>query len=55
MVYIQRRDGKILETVDEFTSYSEAKINVIEYRISDNTAIYYLSNRACKAWNQSKG
>jgi hypothetical protein len=55
MVYIQRCVGKNLETVDEFTSYSEAKLNIVEYRISDKTAIYYLSNRACKAWNQSKG
>ena len=55
MVYIQRREGKNLETVDEFPSYREAKINIVEYRISDNSAIYYLSNRACKHWNQSKG
>jgi hypothetical protein len=55
MVYIQRREGKDLETVDEFTSYSEAKINIVEYRSSDNAATYYLSTRACKAWHQSKG
>jgi hypothetical protein len=55
MVYIQRCEGKNLETVDEFTSYSEARLNVIEYRISDKSAIYYLSNRVCKNWNQLKG
>jgi hypothetical protein len=48
--YIQRKDGSTLETVDEFDSYKEAKVMVKEYRISDTSASYYISSRACKSW-----
>ena len=50
MVYIQRKDGRHLETVDEFETWKEARKMVIEYRISDSSAIFYLSRRACKEW-----
>ena len=52
MYYIQRRGDGQLETVDEFTDFSEAKKVVREYRISDASAEYYLSTRACKAWRE---
>jgi hypothetical protein len=48
--YIQRRDGKNLETVDEFTSTREARAMVREYQIADRSARYYMSSRPCKAW-----
>lgn len=48
--YIQRKDGKDLETVDEFETYKEAKAMVIEYRLSDSAADYYISSRCCKHW-----
>lgn len=50
MVYVQRKDGKDLETVDEFETWKEARETVKEYRISDTSAEYYLSSRPCKAW-----
>lgn len=50
--YIQRKDGRDLETVDEFETYREARAMVKEYRISDPTAHYYVSSRACKTWNE---
>ena len=50
MVYIQRKDSNGLETVDEFTTYKEARLMVSEYRLSDPYATYYLSSRACKHW-----
>lgn len=50
MVYIQRKDSFGLETVDEFTTHKEARAMLKEYRISDPSAQYYLSSRACKAW-----
>lgn len=50
MVYVQRKDSHQLETVDEFTSWREARAMVIEYRMSDPSATYYLSKRACKDW-----
>ena len=50
--YIQRKDGKDLETVDEFETYKEAKAMVIEYRLSDSSAYYYVSSRCCKHWKQ---
>lgn len=53
MTYIQRKGDGYLETVDEFASYKEARAMVAEYRMSDPTAHYYLSSRACKAWRQS--
>ena len=53
MKYIQRKDGKMLETVDEFETFKEAKAMVKEYRLSDSSAEYYISSRACKAWRES--
>lgn len=53
MYYIQRKDGKELETVDEFETRKEAQAMVKEYRISDTSAQYYISSRCCKAWKDS--
>ena len=52
MVYIQRKDGKTLETVDQFETYKEARDMLKEYQMSDSSANYYLSSRACKEWNK---
>ena len=50
-VYIQRKSqGFALETVDEFPTFKEARVMLKEYRISDPSAEYYLSSRACKSW-----
>ena len=54
MVYIQRIDENGLETVDEFTSYTEARKMLIEYRLSDTSATYRISSRATKAWREDK-
>lgn len=51
MVYIQRLDSYGRETVDEFTNRKEAKLMLTEYQLSDKSAIYYLSSRACKNWS----
>ena len=53
MIYIQRRDRYQLETVDEFPTYKEARAMLREYRMSDPSANYYLSQRPCKAWKES--
>ena len=50
MIYIQRRDRYGLETVDEFTTRKEARAMLSEYRMSDPSANFYLSTRACKGW-----
>jgi len=50
MVYVQRKGNGYLETVDEFESRKEAVAMIKEYRLSDPSAIYYLSRRCCKAW-----
>jgi hypothetical protein len=50
MVYIQRKDGRDLETVDEFETWKEARAMVREYRLADQSAGYYLSRRCCKSW-----
>lgn len=48
--YIQRRDGRNLETVDEFATWKEARDMLAEYRASDRFADYYISSRPCKGW-----
>ena len=50
MIYIQRRSST-LETVDEFESRREAKAALIEYKLADPSAFYYLSTRPCRAWS----
>ena len=50
MNYIQRKDRFGLETVDQFEKYSEAVKMLKEYRMSDKSAHYYISSRACKGW-----
>jgi hypothetical protein len=50
MIYIQRKSGGYLETVDAFDTIKEARAMLNEYRLSDSSAEYYLSRRACKAW-----
>jgi hypothetical protein len=48
--YIQRRDGRNLETVDEFATWKEARAMLTEYRMSDPSAEFYISSRPCKGW-----
>lgn len=55
MIYVQRKDSRYLETVDEFETWKEARAMVKEYRLSDPSANYYLSSRACRDWNKSEG
>jgi putative IMPACT (imprinted ancient) family translation regulator len=50
MYYIQRKDSRELETVDEFETRKEARAMLAEYRMSDPSANYYTSTRACKDW-----
>ncbi len=52
MKYIQRKDYQFntLETVDEFETFTEARAMVTEYRISDPSANYYISQRPCTEW-----
>jgi hypothetical protein len=48
--YIQRRGGGYLETVDQFDNRAEARAMLSEYRMSDPTAQFYISRRACRDW-----
>lgn len=50
MLYIQRKDGRDLETVDEFQTRKEARAMLAEYRLSDSSAEFYISQRCCKNW-----
>jgi hypothetical protein len=52
MIYIQRKGQGYLETVDEFETRKEAREMLKEYRLSDSSAHFYLSSRACKAWKE---
>jgi len=49
-VYIQRKGQGYLETVDEFTTWKEARAMLAEYRMSDPSGEFYLSSRPCKGW-----
>ena len=53
MFYIQRKDGRYLETVDEFETRKESRAMLSEYRLSDCSAWFYISTRACKDWSKS--
>ena len=48
--YIQRRDARYLETVDEFVTRREARAMLTEYRMADSSADYYISTRPCRDW-----
>lgn len=50
MTYIQRLGDGQRETVDQFDTRKEARQMVKEYRLSDPSANYYLSQRACANW-----
>ncbi len=50
MRYIQRRGDGYLETVDEFATSREARLMLKEYRMSDPSASFYISQRCCKQW-----
>ncbi len=50
MYYIQRKESRDLETVDEFATIKEARAMVREYQLCDSSAHYYVSRRACKGW-----
>lgn len=52
MSYIQRRGNGYLETVDQFDTLKEARLMLAEYRLSDPSAYYYISSRACKGWSK---
>jgi hypothetical protein len=53
MIYINRKDANYLETVDEFDAPSPYVREMLsEYRMSDPSAHYYLSKRACRAWRE---
>jgi hypothetical protein len=55
MIYINRKDDNYLETVDEFDKAKGCAYKMLqEYRISDSSAHYYLSQRACKDWRVKK-
>ena len=52
IMYIQRKGQGYLETVDEFDTNAEARKMVKEYRLSDSSAHYYISQRCCIDWNK---
>ena len=51
MKYIQRKDDYgNLETVDEFESRKEAIKILKEYRLSDQSGYFYISQKPCRDW-----
>tara|TARA_R110000824_G_scaffold334534_1_gene521127 strand:- start:772 stop:948 length:177 start_codon:yes stop_codon:yes gene_type:complete len=55
MKYINRKDiykRKEIETIDAFSTPKEAKVMLAEYRLSDQSGFYYISQRATKFWHK---
>jgi len=50
MFYIQRKGNGQLETVDQFKTRKGALAMLAEYQLSDYSAEYYISKKACKHW-----
>ena len=46
MIYINRREGRAVETVDSCPDRKEARRLVGEYQMGDRSAVYYTSSRA---------
>jgi hypothetical protein len=54
MYYVQRNAlSQPLETVDQFEKLKEAREMLMQYRLADPSADYYLSTRACRDWRES--
>ena len=53
MKYIQRIDSNgNTETVDEFEYRKEGLKLLKEYRLSDKSSYYYISQKTCKDWQE---
>lgn len=52
--YIQRKDSRYLETVDEFATMKEASAMLTEYQLADLSARYYISSRCCANWRNRR-
>ena len=53
MKYIQRKDNYgNFETVDQFEFRKEAINMLKEYRLSDQSAYYYVSQKPCRNWQE---
>lgn len=55
--YINRRGQGHLETVDEMEAKSKVDRHelyklLFEYKLSDSSAVFYISTRCCKNWKQ---
>lgn len=50
MKYINRRGDGYVETVDEFETRAEALEMLAEYRMSDRTAAFTISNTPTEGW-----
>ena len=55
--YINRRGQGYLETVDEMEVKSKVDRHelyklLFEYKLSDSSAVFYISTRYCKNWKQ---
>lgn len=55
--YINRRGQGYLETVDEMEVESKVDRHelyklLFEYKLSDSSAVFYISTRCCKNWKQ---
>jgi predicted DNA binding CopG/RHH family protein len=50
--YIQRKDNRDTQTVDQFETRKEAREMLAEYQLSDKSATYYISSRPCAGWSK---
>ena len=53
MTYVNIKVEGVVETVDQFETYREARKVCKEYNFSDSTQTYYTSSRSTKEWRES--
>ena len=52
-VFINIKNNGVVETVDEFSSYREARKMRQEYQLADSYNLYYISQRCTNEWRES--
>lgn len=50
--YINMKGDYGIETIDEYTTHKEANLMLKEYKISDKTNHYYISQRCTQEWKE---
>jgi hypothetical protein len=53
-IYLNRKQGRVRETIDEFSSYREAREMLSEYLTAFHGSNVYISSRPCANWVEER-